>query len=406
MGRKVLPKKILFVGATYSGHKGSAALVMSSLLSLKREFPDAVFLLFMKSNKNLEANYPGIHVISIRFNTAVELLLGALGAKLSRKSIDFSILKYLKDIDIIVDVSGDCYSPTIYGRSFMFALGCRVFTAKLLDVPIVLYCQSIGPFEAFLDRISAKFFLRTADLVIAREYITANELHKLGIEVPVCADQAFLLEPSPISVPLQLPNKQLIIGLNLSQHIDSLCGGEVLSNTYRQVMMKFIDNIIEKYNARILIIPEVVYHTFCEGANEAYDDYYLSKKIVARLKNPQAVTIVEGNPPPSELKTIAGYCDILISPRFHMVIFALAQNVPSLAIAYSTKVNGIMAMMGQSEYIINYKDLTYNVLVAKTEKLLKNKEEIKNFLRNKMVEMRSRALMASQMTRSLLEERK
>jgi len=129
-------------------------------------------------------------------------------------------------------------------------------------------------------------------------------------------------------------------------------------------MSQFIDNLIDRYDAHILIIPE-----FIERKQDSYDDYYVSKKILEQLKHKQYVSIIEGDYPPSKLKAIVGNCDVIVSPRFHMVIFALSQHIPSLAIAYSPKAYGIMEMLGQLEYLLDIKDLTLKQLMEKFDNL-------------------------------------
>lgn len=329
-----------------------------------------------------------------------EFLVSSIYLTLIRKGKNrIPIMNCLENADIIVDISGDTFSSE-YGIVSILSLGARIFSAKVLKKPVVLYCQSIGPFEGFVDRSLAVLFLKLADLTIAREYVTAKYLRSLGIKTPVCADQAFLLEPTWNKAPLNLPSNKFVIGINLSQYIDAIYGGDQQDNQYRLIMSQLIDLLVERYNAQILIIPEVK-----KQKENSYDDYYVSKQVFKDLKHKRDVTIIDGDHPPSELKAIAGYCDILISPRFHMVIFAVAQYIPSIAIAYIPKSYGIMKMLGQSEYVINYKDLDLNRLLSIVDKLIVNKSKIRGELMIKMDEIRKSAYYASELVEHLLLEK-
>ena len=395
---------ILLTGAAYSEHKGSAAMLMAMIDSFNATFRNPTFL-FCSFTPDIDCRQSiasNVFVIPYSFRIrSLEFIISAIYLKLSKNHPphNISIIKAISNADFILDLSGDTFSSE-YGTVSILSLGARIISAKILGKPTILYCQSIGPFKGFVDRNLAKFFLKLSDLTIVREYITANNLHSIGIDVPVCADQAFLLKPATVSVDFVLPDKP-IIGINLSQYIDAFYAGDHPSNKYRLIMAQFIDALIERYNSHILIIPEVK-----KQDPNSYDDYYVSKKIISMLKHGQDVTLIEGDHTSSELKTLTGYCDILISPRFHMVIFALSQHVPSIAIAYIPKAYGIMAMMGQSDFVINYKDLNIDLLMSKVSDLWGKKEIVRLELCKKMPEMRLRANCARKMVVKLLSDKK
>lgn len=279
-------------------------------------------------------------------------------------------------------------------------MGLRVISAKLLRKPIVFFCQSIGPFYG-VDVFLAKRILNLVDLVIAREFLTAEYLKTLNVKASVYADQAFLLKSLPNLEFLPFSKNKPLIGITLSQLIDSKFQFMNGTNEYRTIMSDFIDLIIECYDTNVLIIPEVR-----KQEPNSYDDYYVSKMIINKIKHKERVSIIERDCSPSELKAIVSYCDILISPRFHMVIFALSSNVPSLAISYSPKTYGIMEMLKQSEHIIDYKELTLDLLMKKIEVLWINRDKIRQNLKENMVEIRRSAQNAAKMVKLFIEYNK
>jgi polysaccharide pyruvyl transferase WcaK-like protein len=150
----------------------------------------------------------------------------------------------------------------------------------------------------------------------------------------------------------------------------------------------------------ILLIPEVR----IKEAN-ANDDYSVSKKIANLTRHPDRITIIDADHSPSELKEITGNCTLLISARFHMVIFALSMHVPSIAIAYIPKSFGIMEMIEQREYVIRHQDLSVDLLMEKVEQLWLNQAEIRRHLAKKMVHIELRARYAADLIKQLLEEK-
>jgi colanic acid/amylovoran biosynthesis protein len=389
---------IFLIGASFSEHKGSAAILCATIGVLKEMVPNAKFFV-CSSNSYVDRQIlveTDVYIVpNVLKNSTLELALGTLCTPFNES---LPIVRCLKSADVIIDISGDSFSST-YGRIPILSIGLHIISAKLLRKPVVLYCQSIGPFKGRIDKIIAKYFLLITNLVIVREFISANYLKAMGIENHVCADPAFLLKSGIISKNLNLLRSQKpVIGINLSQVIDAKYGGEKPDNKYRAVMSQFIDSMIERYNVNIIIVPEVM-----QREGNSYDDFYVTKEIVKGLKYPRAVTVVDAECSPSELKTIVGKCELFISPRFHMIIFALSQNVPSIAIAYSPKSYGIMNMLGQLENVINFENLSIDDLLANVDRVWRKKMEIRENLEINMVEIRTRAYDAARLVKKLLE---
>ena len=395
--------KILLVGASYSEHKGASALISATVDNLIENIPYSKFF-FCSLTPGFDIKSTYIRAVTVIpcviRNSTLELFLGAIWLKLSKLVFrGFPMTKFLNETDVFVDISGDSYS-SIYGKTAVLAMGLRVISAKLLRKPIIFFCQSIGPFYG-VDVFLAKLILNLVDFIIAREFLTAEYLKKLNINSFICADQAFLLKPLLNLELIPFSKNKPLIGINISQLIDSKFKLVSGTNKYRTIMSDFIDLLIEKYDANVLVIPEVRKREF-----NSYDDCYVSKIIINRLKHKERVSVIERDCSPSELKAIVSYCDILISPRFHIVIFALSSNIPSIAIAYSPKTYGIMDMLKQSEYIIEYKELTLDSLMKKVESLWINKDEIKQNLKENMVEVRRSAKTAANIVKLFMKYKK
>jgi colanic acid/amylovoran biosynthesis protein len=401
---------ILLTSASYSEHKGSAAILISTIDSLKRTIPHAHFL-FLSWTPQLDIGKikrSNVYVISIQLPRSIALLLGAIYLRVFRffkQPLEyFPILHCLHKADIILDIGGDTFS-TIYGKKEIISHGALILSAKLLKKPIVLYCQTIGPFGK-LDLTLAKQFLKLVDLIIVREHISANYLKRLGLQPYICADPAFLLKPSSAQAILKILNKngvncdKPIIGINLSQHIDRLCGGDSPDNKYRIVMSELIDHLQEHYNAQVLIVPEVI-----GSKPNSYDDIYVSRKVVSLLRHKERVTILKDNYSPCTLKRIVGCCDIFISARFHLIIFAISMHVPAISISYSHKAHGIMEMVEQGKYVLPYKNLNIKQLIEKVEDIWLNRDKVRRRLEIKMMEVRKQAYNACKLVGLLINRK-
>ena len=100
--------------------------------------------------------------------------------------------------------------------------------SKLLNKPIVIFAQSIGPFNNKITRHVSKCCLDKVDLLMVREEITEKYLHDIGVtnQIHLNADSAFLLDPAPEEKIAEILLKynintdhRPIIGLSVSQLI-------------------------------------------------------------------------------------------------------------------------------------------------------------------------------------------
>ena len=69
--------------------------------------------------------------------------------------------------------------------------------------------------------------------------------------------------------------------------------------------------------------------------------------------------------------------DVVITCRFHGVVFAHLMNVPVLAIAHHPKVATVMNAFGLSDYCVEINDFDDEMLMAIFQRLLTNAQEIK-----------------------------
>lgn len=74
----------------------------------------------------------------------------------------------------------------------------------------------------------------------------------------------------------------------------------------------------------------------------------------------------------------------------HSNIFATSMKVPTVAIAYEKKTNGIMKTLNLEDYIIEINTITSEKLIKKIEVMMKNNKEIRRHLDNRIQEIRKR----------------
>lgn len=357
-------------------------------------------------------------------------------------------LKEYHKADIIVDLSMDLYSDNL-GLISVIEHSKDLLCGVLLKKPVVVYAQSIGPFKTRLTLWLARFTLNRVKLITVREEISMNHLREIGINktpIRLTADPAFLLDPAPIDRIREIFLKEGInrvdrglIGLTigpaiLTMNIKKSKMFNVIKTAYAMIkyflpdklfkmllkvvnttlnrlnietrdigglesIQDVIDHLTEKVGATVILIP----HT-CSPEGELLnvfgDDATLLKDLYQTKKDNNRVKFIREDYTTEEIKGIIGQCDMFIGSKMHANIAALSQCIPTVAIAYSYKFQGIMKMLGQEKYICD--EITTENLISKINDAWGNKERIKEELKSKVEFVKERALFNGKLVKDLL----
>lgn len=152
---------------------------------------------------------------------------------------------------------------------------------------------------------------------------------------------------------------QLIFGTTARQWLSSEKQAK-----YESSLTKTIDYIIAKYDAKVILIPQVT----AEFHND--DDRVVHSRIASMVKQPGNAIALNDKLSHSEIKAAYDSLDYLIGTRFHSVIFALTSRVPALAIEYEHKTGGIMNDLGLDKWVIKMEKVSSTGLIQKVDQLV------------------------------------
>ena len=125
------------------------------------------------------------------------------------------------------------------------------------------------------------------------------------------------------------------------------------------------------------------------------NDVDFSREVLDYVNRTDRVHIVEEDLTPGELKWLYGHMDAFVGVRMHANIFALASNVPIVAIAYEPKTAGIMRTIGLSDYVLDILTLTEFALKQKIDELVANRQSVVAHLKLQQDRMRKTAQMSA-----------
>lgn len=403
--------KFLLVGAELSRNRGTAAIALSAIAEIRRVFenPDITLLSYSPGTDKcfeteLAVRIPGREPkVKVFAETIILIVEKLLGIRLFHGECRKN--EY-RDSDVVISLGGDGFSDD-WGPMHSILSWLPSFWCMVLNVPMVIYSQSIGPFRNRIALRVARFFLSRVRLLIVREDVTETYLTQIGVKrrIFLTADGAFLLNPVPDGYAREILMRERIplnrgrplVGIAPSELIFRLARTGIKSDTGQYVdgIIELVDVMIDEHDVDVIFVPHVT------DANMDIDDRDVAVSVASRCKHRDRIFVIEGEYRPEELKGIIGLCALFVGSRMHANIAALSMHVPTVAVSYSHKSLGIMSLAGLNHYVFHWRDDPPERLLRITQEAWENRAEIRKHLRERIPEIE---LMARRNAELVLEE--
>lgn len=259
---------------------------------------------------------------------AIDKVLRLLHIKKQQNSVhnsdnDYSLFydKMNKE-DVMVSTGGDlmCY-PTLMSVTTN-NMACE------RGHKTILWGCSMGPENLTPEKEST---FHRFSLIYTRESLSYNFFKSIGLKNVCCfPDPAFVLKPETCKLPRSF-HRGDVIGINLSNYV---LGDYTLNTPFGNKVRELIDYIIKNTNLQILLIPHVSW------ADQ--DDRVVAKNINNLYKATGRVSVLDiDNKNYLQIRYVISRCRFFIGGRTHAVISAYSTCVPTIAIGYSVKSQGI-----------------------------------------------------------------
>lgn len=286
-------------------------------------------------------------------------------------------LQILKKADCVIVKGGgfihaygkvtDAYQ--MYYSTYTMLLAIR-YKKQLIMLP-----NSIGPVKGFLSRYIVKRVLSGCKLLFVREKVSQRYLvEQFGRVAINTFDLGFYLQnKSTLNVTSYLEQQNInfddkIIGITLRPwRFPNSSNPHEKYNSYVSTFVDFTDYLIKKG----FIICFFV-HTLGPSAHE--NDEIAVKEVVNKVQAKERCRIIKDfNLNCYDMMQLYSQCSYFIGTRFHSVIFAQNQNVPTISISYGgNKGTGIMADLGLSQYVLSIDEVEFSTLKNLFSSLEKN----------------------------------
>lgn len=394
-------------------NKGDAAIVVGMIKNLDKSYPNADFSLlafdpgsFELSKKNGEISQKVSILPEISCTETIKRLLSIDQAGIITLFIllllpiivnvfqifDSSLknsIRSLKRADMIISCGGNQLHSNL-GFSFLRNLFPLIWGKFICKKPVMIFSQSIGPINGYLNRQILKFLLERVDYITLRENYSERYLRDIlrlqNQNIRVTADATFMLDLNPQK--LQFKKRTQKIGITVRQWFFFQSN---YYNHYIKVVANFIDYLNEVYDIDVILFS-------FSSVSGLEDDFTACKDVYNLVQDKKRLKLIQlGNLPLKETTLELLKTDFLIGTRMHSVIFASILGIPSVAISYHQhKSKGISEMLALIKPLdINnltldqMKDVYEKLLISSRTELQSHVQELRTRLRVNMSIMNS-----------------
>ena len=321
-------------------NKGAELMLHAVMAKVKERYPDAT-LVMAPTHRN--AAQPFHKLVWLGFYPKAWLWKfgiqwGDFAAFLPPKLQEMYGLVLDRDIDVVIDAAGFSYSDQ-WGVATSRELAKSSRRWRRRGTKLIMLPQAFGPFKApRIDRY-VEAFVANAQLVCAREpdsyrYITelVGEQQKIKLYPDFTNLVAGVLPES-----FDYRNNRVALIPNYRM-IDKTTRDE--SEAYVSFMVRCARYLADQGKKPFILI------------HEGEKDRVLAGQI-SRVVHSLPVVKEED---PFKIKGILGQCDATIGSRFHGLVSALSQGVPSLATGWSHKYRRLFEDYGFPEGVVSVLD--------------------------------------------------
>jgi len=250
----------------------------------------------------------------------------------------FSFLKAMRKTRLYLSGGGSLIQDVTSSRSLLYYL-FNIYCAKKAGNRVLMYGCGIGPVNKPRNRRLAAWVInRYVDRITLREDSSLQELQQMGVtrpEIQLTADPALLL------------------GIAADHEVDSFCLSAGLDPN--AAYCAFSLRPWQGFDASVAAFAACAEHAYKKHGLtplflnlEPERDAPAAQKVAALLHCPYKIVPV----PPSGTLTVGliRRCKAVVSIRLHALIFATAQNIPTVGVVYDPKVNAYLDYLGEHHY--------------------------------------------------------
>lgn len=246
----------------------------------------------------------------------------------------------------------------------------RAFLSYLLRRPFAFIGIGVGDVRFFHSRLLIWWLVNKAQFVTVRDTGSLEELKTLHVDRPFMASFPDLSFAGAFpSVKAYGANQIAKIGLNFRKFkIKHFSVGVIRSyeNSIINLLLKMPKNM------------ELVFYSFCNETHQSDLDMFERITTIAGKHQVRITNLIYTNL--AELRNSIAACDVFIGTRYHSVLLAIQEGVPSVGLSYERKTVNFMQDAGLSDFALDVNHIRNDSLVCAWEKVVDGYVQYKSCL--------------------------
>lgn len=336
-----LKNQFLITGAGFT-NKGAQAMLFVAVNEIRRHFGNDAIIYY--ATKAIRTNYTD----EIRKKYNFIFLIDEYAE-------DSLLYELFPNLTAIVDISGYALSSNWNCETYLRVLRM----AKKYDVPIFLMPQSYGPFEFEKETLmDIKEYLKHAKIVYVREETTYEWLYN-----------EFGLKNMEYSDDLVLQSRDIDKKNILKKYHSSILDLPTVNKEDSVAIIPNIRNFTFGDEKQILNLYKIIIDLLLERGKKVYvlchsNDEEVCEKIISMYQNEDNLFYINQELDCLDFKNFIKDFKFVIGSRYHSLVQAYKQGVPSIGIGWSEKYIELAKKMNQEKYVFDVRK-KLNVLKVK-----------------------------------------
>lgn len=309
----------------------------------------------------------------------------------------FAVLKSkIPNIDMIVDVSGFAYADS-WGEPMVIETIKLQRLYKKEKTRFYFMPQAWGSFHKPGVANAVKEMLANANKFYARDVTSQKYLSDVldmpPKKIPLMHDIVFAYDTNGVSnnVASSLGYKRKsdrLIGISPNLRVYERSSGLEKDNVYFKMLLALANHCVQTMNADVIFIPNEVFPPNVQ----AKDDRYLCRLLMKFVEVPERCFFADQYYSASEIDTIIGSVDILISSRFHALIFGFLHEKPVMAISWSHKYKELFSLFNLEEFVLESSGAEQNDVIGIFNKLVSERKNVEMKIKETLPGLKKKAM--------------